>query len=191
MILGVTGTIGAGKSTVCSLLKEKGVPVVDADKIGHRVLTYPAVKEKIKENFGDVFTEGEVDRKKLAQKVFSNKYNIYILNNITHPIIKEEIIKECQTLEKDHPLVACEVPLLYECGWERLFNKILVVYISKEETIKRLIKRGMTEKDALLRYENQMSPEKKVKKADFVISNEENLEKLALKVAQFLQLVIK
>ncbi|MBQ7256983.1 MAG: dephospho-CoA kinase [Abditibacteriota bacterium] len=187
MILGVTGTIGAGKTTVCSVFKEMGYPVISADEIGHEILTYNSVKESLRETFGDVFDrKGSVDRKKLAGKVFSSKENLEKLNCITHPLIKDEIIKRATKLESKHSLVVCEVPLLFECGWEGLFDKILVVYVSKEETLNRLEKRGMTKEDAVLRYNSQMNPVEKIKKADFSISNEGNLEELAFQVAQIL-----
>ncbi len=187
MILGVTGTIGAGKSTVCNIIKEMGYPVISADEIGHKVLTYPSVKENIRKTFGQVFdSEGSVDRKKLAEIVFSSKENLQKLNGITHPVIKDVIIKEATDLESKNSLVVCEVPLLFESGWEDLFDKTLVVYISKEETLKRLEKRGMSRQDAILRYNSQMDWREKVKKADFSISNEEDFEKLAFQVAQVL-----
>lgn len=187
MILGVTGTIGAGKTTVCNIIKDLGYPVINADEIGHEVLTYPKVKESLKATFGNVFNEeGNVDRKKLAQKVFSSKDNLEKLNCITHPLIKDEIIKRTTLLENENSLVVCEVPLLFECGWESLFDKILVVYVSKEETLKRLEERGMTREDALLRYQSQMDPLEKIKRADFSVSNEGDFEKLAFQVAQIL-----
>lgn len=188
MILGITGTIGAGKSTVCNILKEHNIPVVDADKIGHKVLTYEKVKEKLFENFGNVFdNEKNVDRKKLANMVFEDKSKLEILNSIVHPIIREEIKKETFELSKNHKIVACEIPLLYECGFEDLVDKVLVVYLSEKETLKRLVKRGMTEKDAKNRIKNQMLFKEKLKKCDFSLLNEENFEKLAFKVALILK----
>lgn len=185
MVLGVTGSIGAGKSTVCNIFREKNIPVIDADKIGHEVLTYEEVKKQLFEKFGNVFdSENNVDREKLSKLVFKDKDNLSILNNITHPIIKNKIKEEIQTLSKDNSFIVCEIPLLFECGWEDLVDKTLLVYISKEETVKRLIKRGMTEKDALLRFNSQMSIEKKQEKSDFLLINEENLQKLAFKVAE-------
>ena len=86
MILGVTGTIGAGKTTVCNILRDLGCPVISADEIGHEVLTYASVKESLRETFGDVFDrEGNVDRKKLAGAVFSSKENLEKLNSISSP----------------------------------------------------------------------------------------------------------
>lgn len=185
MVLGVTGSIGAGKSTVCNIFREKNIPVIDADKIGHEVLTYEEVKKQLFEKFGNVFDkENNVDRQKLSSLVFNNKDNLNILNNITHPIIKNKIKDEIAILKENNSFIVCEIPLLFECGWEDLVDKTLLVYISKEETIKRLIKRGMTEKDAILRYNSQMSIEKKLKKADFLINNKENLQKLAFKLAK-------
>lgn len=187
MILGVTGTIGAGKTTVCNILRDLGCPVISADEIGHEVLTYASVKESLRETFGDVFDrEGNVDRKKLAGAVFSSKENLEKLNCITHPLIRDEIIKRAKDLESENSLVVCEVPLLFECGWEDIFDKTLTVFVSKDETLNRLEKRGMTREDAVLRYNSQMNPLDKIKKADFSIQNEGNFEELAFQVAQIL-----
>lgn len=188
MILGVTGTIGSGKSTVCRILKEKGFPVVSADEIGHRILEFPQIKEKICENFGNVTDdEGKIDRKKLADLVFDNPEKVKLLNSLTHPIIRETIKKETKELEKQNKIVVCEIPLLFECGFEDLVDKILLVYVSDEKTIERLLGRGMTENEALKRLKNQQNYKKKLEKSDFFISNEENFEKLAFKVAEVIK----
>ena len=187
MILGITGTIGAGKSTVCKILSKKNIPIVSADDIGHKILQKEEVKEILLKTFGNIFNEnGQVDRKLLADIAFGSKENLEKLNSITHPLIREEIKKQATELEKTYPIVACEIPLLFESGWTDLCDKILTVYLSKEETVNRLIIRGMTEDDALRRYEIQMSPEEKIRKSHFSVCNDGNFEKLAFKVAQVL-----
>ena len=185
MVLAVTGTIGSGKSTVCGILENMGYPVVSADEVGHKILFYEDVKEKIVSEFGDVLDgKGNIDRKKLSDTVFRSEERVRKLNDITHPVIREEIKKEIADLSEKHSDVVCEIPLLFECGFEDLADKILLVYVSEETALKRLLKRGMTEEDAKKRLKNQMDYTKKTEKSDFFISNEENLEKLAFKVAK-------
>ena len=187
MILGVTGTIGAGKTTVCNILRDWGFAIISADEIGHEVLTYASVKESLREAFGDVFDEkGNVDSKKLAKVAFSSEENLRKLNGITHPLIRDELIKRAVDTDGINSVAVCEVPMLFECGWDDFCDKTLVVYLSKEETLNRLEKRGMTREDALLRYNSQMDPLEKIKKADFSVENNGNIEELALKVAQIL-----
>lgn len=187
MILAVTGTIGSGKSTVCRILKDKGFPVVSADEIGHRVLGFDSVKKEISEYFGNVFDEnGNVDRQKLARKAFSSQEHLKKLNEITHPIIRKEIKKETDALEKISKTVICEIPLLFECGFQDLADKILLVYVSDKTALERLKGRGMTEEDALKRLKNQEKWQKKAEKSDFLLSNEENFEKLLFKVDKLL-----
>ena len=187
MILGVTGTIGSGKSTVCRIFRDLGCPVVSADEIGHKILEKESVKDKIREVFGDVFDEkGTVSRTLLAKKAFSDKNSLKKLNDITHPEIKNKIRKETEKLSADNRVVVCEIPLLFECGWEDLADKILVVYVSDETAVERLVGRGMTAEEAEKRLKYQMKTPEKLKKADFLLSNEDNFEKLAFKVAKLL-----
>lgn len=183
--VGLTGSIGTGKTTVLNLFKELGAYVISADQIVHRLLKRKDIKEKIKKEFGNVFTsEGEVDRKKLAQIVFKDEKKRKKLESIIHP----EVFKELENFfkkvgEKDPDAVAvAEIPLMIETGSYKNYDLIIVVYAPEEIQIERLKKKGMKEEEILRRIRSQMPIEEKVKYADIVIKNTGSIDRLKKEV---------
>ncbi|CAB0007390.1 unnamed protein product [Nesidiocoris tenuis] len=189
-LIGLTGSIGSGKSTVAKMLIERNIPVVDADFYARKVVEpgKPAWK-KIKANFGeDVFKEnGELDRTRLGQIIFEDKAKRRLLNEITHPEIYKEIFKVCvlhffqesilDSFDFLHspgrPYVVLDLPLLFEHGaLVGYMHKIIVVTCERDQQIQRLRSRdNMDEASAVLRVQSQWSMEEKAKRANFVIDN--------------------
>lgn len=172
-LIGITGGIGTGKSTVCKYIKEKGYKVFDCDKISHDLLEYDEnIKNKIIKEFGTdiVYEENntiKINRKILGKIVFNDPLKKQKLEDIIHP----EVIKEIKRLRKENNICFIEVPLLYEAKLERLFDNIIVVYSPLEVQKERIIKRNnYTEEEALSRINAQMSIEEKKNKAEYVIN---------------------
>ena len=183
--VGLTGSIGTGKSTVSKIFKDLGAYVLDADKIVHDLLKKKEVKEQIREKFGDVFDEkGEIDRKKLASVIFENEKKKKELESIIHPLVFKEIQLRLKEIEKKDPdsVVVVEVPLMIETGSYKNYDKVIVVYAPENLQLERLVKKGMTEEEALKRIKSQMPVEEKVKYADFVINNTGSFDELKKQV---------
>ena len=194
VVIGLTGGIGTGKSTVSQILKEKNFPVIDLDKISHEVIKFPKVVEKIVENFGKEVLEYNntgnwiISREKLGRVIFGNREKRLILNSIMHPeilhIMREKIL-ECK---KENKIIFVEIQLLFEVQWEKEFDYILLVSAEKETQIKRILARDKRSKEEALSIINsQMSLNEKKKRSDYVIENDGNIQDLERKVDEFLK----
>lgn len=172
MIIGITGSIACGKSTVSDYLKSKGYVVIDADKIGHEALDSDYVKEKLILTFGnDILENNKINRRKLGELVFGNSNNLNILNSIIHPEIRRRILEEIDK-NNDQEFIFIDVALLFEAKFDDLVDKIIVVYVDKNTQLTRLMKRNsISEKEALSRIVSQMSPIEKAKLGDYTINN--------------------
>lgn len=179
MILGLTGGIASGKSTVSKKLKELGSYIIDADKISREVSDSTEILKKLEENFGlQIIDSGHLDRKKLRELVFEKKEKRELLNSIMHPVIEKKIIKEIEENKKEK-LIILDVPLLYETKLEYLCDKVLVVSVDEKIQIERLKKRDMIEKKMAKKIiSTQMPLTEKLKKADIHIENNGNLDEL-------------
>ncbi|WP_440896079.1 dephospho-CoA kinase [Amphibacillus sp. Q70] len=191
LVIGLTGSIATGKSTVAKLFKKEGIPIVDADLISRQVVEPDReAYQKIVSAFGrDILaTDQSIDRKKLAQLIFNNQEKRDQLNGIVHPIIIDQIIKERDRLiAEDHTLIILDIPLLFELNLIKLVEKVIVVYTSPEKQLERLKRRDqLTEEHARQRIEAQMSIEEKKQKADFLIDNNDSKQETA---QQFRQLI--
>ena len=172
MNIGITGSIACGKSTVSDYLKEKGYTIIDADKLGHVVLTSEDVKRRLSETFGaNILVNNEISREVLGKLVFGNDKNLKKLNNIIHPKIKELILK-LQEEHENEDLVFLDIALLYEANFVDLVEKVAVVYVDEDVQLERLMTRNsLSKKEALKRIESQMSSQEKASLGDFVIDN--------------------
>jgi dephospho-CoA kinase len=185
LIVGLTGGIVSGKSTVALMFKDLGAKIVDADKLGHSViLPHKPAWEKIVKMFGKDILQNDltIDREKLGKIVFANQPLLKKLNEITHPEITKIIKKEIDSVKNktynQKKILIIDAALIYEAKIDRLMDKIIVVYIDEDEQIKRLIKRNNLSKDeALQRIKSQMPMKEKVKMADYVIDNSNSLDK--------------
>ncbi|MGB6371545.1 MAG: dephospho-CoA kinase [Atribacterota bacterium] len=185
MIVGLTGGIVGGKSTVASMLRDLGAKIVDADELGHSVmLPYRPAWKKIIRLFGKDILQNNlnIDREKLGKIVFTNQTLLKKLNEITHPeiikLIKKEINLVRNKTHNQEKILIIDAALIYEAKMDRLMDKIIVVYINEDEQIKRLIKRNnLSKEEALQRIKSQMPMKEKVKMADYVIDNSNSLDK--------------
>ena len=193
IIVGITGGIACGKTTVSQLLTEKGAIPINADEIGHQLLKADSpVLDELINAFGQEILEesGDVSRKKLGAIVFQDKSARERLNSILHPLIIERSRSHARQLVREDPscVVLLDAPLLIEAGAYASVDLIVVVSASQETQVKRIIERSkaqnrpLTETEAQARIDSQMPLSEKVKYADVVIENEGTLEVLKKQV---------
>ncbi len=199
MVIGLTGGIGTGKSTISQILREKKFPVIDLDVISHEVIKFPKVIKKIVENFGKEILENssnfenknneiQVSREKLGKIIFENREKRLLLNSIMHPEILRVMREQVSKYKKSNKIVFVEIQLLFEVQWEKEFDYILLVSAKKSTQIRRILERdNRSENDALNIINSQMSLEEKRKRSDFVIENDGNIEELKEKIDTFLE----
>lgn len=182
--IGLTGNLGSGKSTVAGMLKELGAYVYDADRIIHSFyLKGHPVYEEVVNTFGSEILDGEgnIDRKKLAEVVFSDREKLRTLERITHTRLYEFLDKEFKKLPDDSVAVV-EATLLVEKGTYRNYDGLIVVYAPLEVCRERAIKKGMEPEDVDRRLASQMDPEEKAKYGDWVIDNSGSIEETRAQV---------
>lgn len=188
LLLGVTGGIASGKSTVVNMLKELGAPVIDFDRIARLVVEpgKPALKEIIA-YFGEqvLLEDGHLDRKQLSQIVFGDIEKRKKLESFTHPRIYEEFIEQVNAIAQKNPaaIIQVDVPLLIELNLQFMFHKILVVHVPETIQIERLAQRdGITPQEAAHMLKAQLPIDEKKGYADFVIYNERSLQETRIQV---------
>ncbi|HHK5547031.1 TPA: dephospho-CoA kinase [Bacillus thuringiensis] len=177
VVIGLTGGIASGKSTVSEMFRELSIPVIDADVIAREVVEQgkPAYN-KIVELFGAevLQQDGELDRPRLGSIVFYNEEKRLQLNKIVHPAVREEMNRQKEMYIKEGvQAVVLDIPLLFESKLTSLVDRILVVAVKPHTQLERLMKRNnFSEEEATARIQSQMPLEEKVKNADEVINND-------------------
>lgn len=187
-ILGLTGGIAMGKSTISNFLRDKGIPIVDADEIAHAVLEFKAVKVQLVKAFGaQILNEQkQVDRKQLGKIVFGESKKLGELNQIVQPVIRQEIIRQLKSFTTES-VVVLDAPVLFEQGYETLVDCIMVVSTTPAEQLRRLMERDhLTREDAQKRIDAQMPIEIKQKKADVTIDSSGSIEATQRQVIEWL-----
>ena len=194
-IIGLTGGIASGKSTVATELRKQNVPVFDADEVSRNAVAKGSKGlALVAEAFGAEYltADGEMDRAKISQLVFSDKEALKTLEGILHKIVWDEaeaFLAEARV--KNEKLAVLDVPLLIECKWHERVDCVWLVAVSKEQQIKRaMIRSGMTEEEVKARIAAQMSLEDKKKFADVVLDNSGALEETLLQVQEELAKVL-
>lgn len=177
LILGLTGKTGAGKSLVCSLLKERGCYIIDGDLVARQVLeTGSPVIERLKETFGEdvVKYNGEVDRKLLASRAFSSRTETEKLNAITHPAIREKVLEEIEVAKiEEYEVCIIDAAALLESEIKNDCDFIAVVFSPMDVRLKRIIERdNMSVTDARRRIDAQKEDEFYLENADIIIIND-------------------
>ena len=178
--IALTGNIASGKSQVERLLRQFGIPVIDADEIVAKLYSDKAFVKKISDKFEnyDFVKNDEIDRERLAQLVFSDNKIKCQIEEIVHPFVFDEIEKFF-TENRQKPCAVASIPLLFECGWQKYFDKIVLVTADEKERQKRLMARNnLTLEQAKIRIAAQMQQEEKIKLSDFVIDNNGSLKEL-------------
>jgi len=189
MKVGLTGGIGAGKSTVADLFSQKGAVVIRSDELARQVIEPQTPGfEQVVARFGKEFvnSEGYIDRAKLAQVVFHDDAALKDLENIIHPMVrnKTNLIIEQQTAET---IIVNEIPLLLEKKMESLFDFLVIVISSEKNRLERLTQRGLKKDQVIARMAKQVSDEDRKAAADFLIVNDGNLDQLEADVEKIWQ----
>lgn len=191
MIIGLTGSIASGKSTVSEILQEKGFPIVDADKIARQVVEPgTSVIKEIGEYFGDevLNEDGSLNREKLGERIFKNEAERNKLNSIIHPVIRNEMIRQKeQWISRGADTVIMDIPLLFESKLQSFVEKIIVVSVAPKIQKQRLIARNkLNELEAADRINSQLPMVEKEAGADAVIDNNGTIEETKMQIESIL-----
>ena len=185
LLVGLTGGIASGKSTVSAMLAELGAEVIDADHIARQVVM-PGTPAwcKIRDHFGPgvLHPDGQLDRQALADIVFADKSKLALLNEITHPAIFARIADRLEAHHGQDVVVVLDAALLIEAGLAEGVDVVIVVHSPREIQVERLAAKGVGSQDARNRIASQLEPEKRLAGADIVIDNSGSLEDLRQQV---------
>lgn len=185
LLVGLTGGIGSGKSTVSAMLAERGAEIIDADRIAREVVL-PGTHAwcKIRDHFGPevLHADGHIDRAALAGKVFDDPAKLALLNQITHPEIFARIADRLEELHERRVVVVLDAALLLETGLAQRVDMLIVTHSPTELRVERLEARGLGADQAKARMASQLSDEERLAKADVVIDNSGTFEDLVEQV---------
>ncbi len=187
IVVGLTGNIGCGKSTVSNILKKLGVSIIDADIVSREILLDTKVLNLIFDTFGNSIknTDNTLNRKKLGDIVFNDEKELIKLNNITHPKIKENILNQIKNIKND--IVVIDAALLIEANYLDIVDKIILVVCDESLQIKRILERDFfTKEEVIKRINSQMPQDKKREFANYIIDNSFSLYKLEDEVKKIL-----
>jgi len=191
-LVGLTGGIATGKSTAARFFAEAGAVVIDADLLARRVVApgSPCLEE-IRREFGErvLRPDGSLDREGLGAIVFSDARRRARLNALVHPRVAAEAEREIQAAHARDPeaLIVYDVPLLFEGGMEGRFDRVVVVYVPREEQLRRLrLRDGISEEEAEARLRSQLDIEEKARRADEVLDNTGSVESLGRQVVELI-----
>ena len=180
LIIGLTGGIACGKSAVSFTLRKLGAQILDIDTVTHELLEPSgALFETYVQHFGKyiIDSEGFLNRKIIGEIIFNHPDERQWINSVSHPILlnaARDFLEECA--EYSVEIAVVEVPLLFEAGWEHLFDEIWAVYVGRAKQIWRLIQRdNLTQQQAIARVNSQMSQEEMCSRADVVINNKKTI----------------
>ena len=192
IVIGLTGSIATGKSTVASMFMDLGIPVIDADRIAREVVE-PGEEayKKVVEAFGEeiLLEDRSLNRPKLGRIVFSDEEKRNQLNSIVHPAIRKRMLEKRDAyLKKGERCVVLDIPLLFESKLEHFVDKIIVVYVDENVQLKRLLERNqLTKEEALQRIRSQMPVKDKLELADAAIDNNGTIEHSFKQLKEILQ----
>jgi len=188
-VIGLTGGIGSGKSTVSQLLHELGAVVLDADKVGHEA--YQPNTEtwlEVVSAFGRqiLTSSGEIDRRVLSQIVFSDPESLARLNQIVHPRMYEMMKNQIDEFRRQRvKVVVLEAAILLEAGWTPLVDEVWVTVAPEQEVVKRTVERnGSSEEQVIARIRSQLSSEERAGRADVIINNDGSIDELKVKIKE-------
>lgn len=185
LVVGLTGGMASGKTTVAEILRGFNIKIIDVDKIAKEIVSsHTDIWRKIIETFGEEILDKDlsIDRSKLAELIFSVPEKRKLLDSITHPIILTKVREKLAEL-KSESIVVIDMPLLFETGFEKEVDKVVVVFAPRAFQIKRLIKKcQLSPKEAQDRIDSQMSLLEKAKEADWIVYNNGGIEELKKKV---------
>lgn len=185
----VTGGIGSGKSTVLNILKQMGYPVFSADEIARNIYDDPEVFLRTEKAFPACVSGGKIDRKRLAEEVFSDAEKLKKLDEITHPLIMQKLFSKMQQCEG--AAAFAEVPLLFESGEEKHFDRVIVVLRERDKRIASVMERdGLSEEQVSARIKNQYDYERNPYTGHTVLYNDGDLASLKESVVRIVHEII-
>jgi dephospho-CoA kinase len=189
MKVGLTGGIGAGKSTVADLFSKRGAVVIRSDELARQVIEpeTPGQKQVISRFGIEILNDkGSIDRAKLAQIVFKDDVALKDLENIVHPLVRERT-NQLMSEQTSETIIINEIPLLLEKNMESLFDFLVIVISSEKNRLERLLQKGVSEEQAKARIAKQVNDQARKAAADFLIVNDGNLEQLEADVQMIWQ----
>lgn len=190
LILGLTGNIGCGKTSISAIFKKNNIDIIDADIISREIFEDQGLLEKVFEHFGpDVKNDDQtLNRKALGNIVFNDNNRLLELNSLTHPKIKEKILCKLDEIKKKKKKVAViDAALLVEGGYLEIVDKLLVVTCKQEVQIKRIQQRdNCTIDEAIRKIRSQMPQDEKSRYADYIIDNSGTIDELIKIVLKFI-----
>lgn len=189
--IGITGSIGSGKSEFTKIAENSGFPVLRADDISNEFLANnPEVKKQVIKKFGkESYYNNIPNRKYLAEIVFNNPEKLRELEQILHPLVIKEIENKKKEIFRKHNILFVESALIYEADLENLFDFIVLITADREVRLKRKLSKGITEEDFIKREMNQIPDEEKRKRADFIFQNNTTIQELHSKFNLLLTLL--
>lgn len=184
MRIGLTGGIGAGKSTVSAFFAKNGAKIISSDTIAQELLDRPDIQAQLLEIFGSqVVKEGKVDRKYLSEEVFLEPDLRLKLEAVIHPEVRKRVIEEFR-ITPEGEIAINEVPLLFEVGLDSHYDLIISVISDKEKRIQRTTQRGLSRADTVARMSAQVEDDERIAKSDIVIENDGDLLELEQRVKE-------
>jgi len=189
--IGITGSIGSGKSEFTKIAENSGFPVLRADDISKEFLANNSeVKKQVIKKFGkDSYLNNIPNKKYLAEVVFNNPLKLRELERILHPLVIKEIENKKKEIFRKHNILFVESALIYEADLENLFDFVVLITADREVRLQRKLSQGMTEEDFVKREMNQIPDEEKRKRADFIFQNNGTIEDLHSKFNLLLTLL--
>ena len=182
VLVGITGGIGSGKSSLTAYLRSRGAAVVDADQIGHPVIEQASVKRQLLECFGGEIVDesGKIDRRRLGRMAFADRPSYDRLNSIVQPALSAALWKEVEVLrERGAAIVAVEASVLFEWGDRKSYDAVVVVDADEELRVQRVLQRGrLSRQEVATRMAFQLPSDEKRAMADYVIENNGTLHDL-------------
>lgn len=171
-IIGLTGGIGSGKTTIANYIVSLGIPVYNADDEAKKIMQLPEIIQFLKEQFGEeIFENNILNREKLSKIVFNNPDKLHQLNKIVHPAVKKHF-DNWISQHKKFPLVVKEAAILFESGSYKYCDNIITVTSPLETRIQRVMQRDITNRESVLcRIKNQWTDEQRIGKSDYIINN--------------------
>ncbi len=192
-VVGITGGIASGKSNVCQVIKKLGYPIISCDEITRNNYEIGGkIYNVVLERFGNEYLleDGNIDKKKLARLIFNNQSAKMLINSITHPIIKDELLEEIA--KYDDGLIFVEIPLLYEAKFDTICDIVICVFLSQKYQVERLMEReGIDEDFALKKIHSQMDLYMKKSLADYVIDSKGNFNETEKQVIDVINKIKK
>lgn len=193
-VVGIIGGIGSGKSAVArSLSNHFRTRIIDADRVGHEVLTLPTVKDRIRATFGkDVFDASNIDRRALAARVFGDSpqqiQSLAQLNQIVHPEIRRQLAAQIDSTDASVQLIVLDAAVMLEAGWSDLCHAVVFVEVPFGSRLARVeVQRGWDEDELRRREASQFSLDEKRQACDFTVQNDRDVESAATQVANWLE----